>query len=127
MKPTDAQLLKILNVAHDTSSRGAGLSLQDALQACQYLRMRSSFDAEDLLPLIREDQTIARQWILYSDDKRTAGGWYLLEETREVGVLGEPKESSVYQSIGEAVAQYVVHELDFWSNYPRKDAPNGQS
>jgi hypothetical protein len=126
MKPTDAQLLKILEVGHDTSLRGGGLSLLDALQGCQYLRLRSSIDADDLLPLIRADRSIARQWILYSNDKRTTGGWYLAQETCEVGTLGDPPQSVVCPSIEEAVALYVIRELDFWSNYTRKDAPDAR-
>ena len=121
MKPMDEVLLQILRVGHDTSMRGAGISLRDALQNCHYLQLRSSFGAEDLLPLIRAHQDLATQWILYSEDKRTSGGWYLIESTREVGTFGPPRESFVFPSIEEAVAEYVVRELDFWSTLPRKE------
>ena len=73
-----------------------------------------SFDAKDLLRLIRADPDLVLQWIEYSEDKRTSGGWYIIEKTREIGRLHEPETKRRFSSIEEAVAEYVVRELDFW-------------
>lgn len=121
MKPTDEALLQILRVGHDTSMRGAGLSLRDVLQKCHYLQFRSSFGAKDLLPLIRLHQDLVTQWTQYSEDKRTSGGWYLIRSTREVGTFGPPPVAFDFPSIEQAVAEYVIRELDFWSTLRCKE------
>jgi hypothetical protein len=118
----DEALFQILRVGHDTSMRGAGLSMREALQKCHYIQLRNSFGPEDLLPLIRADRSLVTQWIMYSEDKRTSGGWYLIESTREVGTFGPPPESFTFRSIDEAVAQYVVRELDFWSTLSQDES-----
>jgi hypothetical protein len=117
----DEALLQILRVGHDTSMRGAGLSIREALQKCHYIQLRNSFGPDDLLPLIRADRNFVIQWIMYSEDKRTSGGWYLIESTREVGTFGPPPASFTFHSIEEAVAHYVVRELDFWSTLSHKE------
>lgn len=115
------RLRGILRIAHETSQRGAGLCLRDALKQARYADFRDSFGAQDLLPLIRDDRALVQQWVMYSEDKRTDGGWYLIRETRQVGRIGAPREDTLdFRSIEEAVAEYVVRELDFWAALERR-------
>jgi hypothetical protein len=53
------------------------------------------------------------EWIRYSEDKRTSGGWYVTEQGI-VGRAGEP-DKMVFSTIEEAIAEYVVRELDYWA------------
>ena len=109
-------LLKILEIGHETSLRGRGVSLQDALRNANYKALRPNFASRDLLPLIAAKPDIIEQWVLYSADKRTAGGWYLLED----GQIGQVESETTpvhFASLEEAVAEYVVRELDFWSSF----------
>jgi hypothetical protein len=48
----NTRLAKILDIGHDTSMRGAGISLREALAVTGYAEYRSSFTAVDLLPII---------------------------------------------------------------------------
>jgi hypothetical protein len=114
MSTDESSLRRILAVGHDTSMRGEGLSLRDALARVRYGELRMSFDQEDLLRLIRTDPNLVLQWIQYSEDKRTDGGWYIIEETREIARPRQPETKRRFSSIEEAVAEYVVRELDFW-------------
>ena len=114
MSRMDTQLLAILRIGHDTSMRGAGVSLREALARTQYAAMRGSFGPSDLLPLIRSHPALCQEWISYSEDKRTSGGWYLTERG-EIGTVGATNERMQFDSLEEAVAHYVVLELDYWT------------
>jgi hypothetical protein len=98
--------------------RSAGISLREALRQTDYADVRASFGPAELLPLLRENPDLVDQWIMYSQDKRTSGGWYLGESKCEVGRL-DTGESFCFTALDEAVAQYVVRELDFWSEVGR--------
>ncbi len=111
----DKHLLAILRIGHETSMRGAGLSLVEALRRAQYKRSRASFGPAELRPLLRAHPAFSEEWLAYSEDKRTSGGWYLLR-SGEMGRVGDPIARKRFESLEEAVAEYVVHELDFWAD-----------
>lgn len=106
--PDDA-ILRILAIGHDVSMHGEGLSLNDAMDRARYAELRPAFGACDLLPLLRRCPEIVEQWIAYSEDKRTDGGWYLLRSS-EIGTLSGIRQK--FDSIESAVAEYVIRELD---------------
>lgn len=107
-------LLAILRVGHETSMRGAGLSLSEALRQVRYADRRASFGPADLRPLIIAHPEVSESWFAYSEDKRTSGGWYLLP-SGEIGRVSDPESATRFESLEEAVAEYVVRELDFWA------------
>jgi hypothetical protein len=108
-------LLAILRIGHDTSIRGAGLSIGDAVSRTRYRELRALFGESDLLSHLRDRPALIEEWLLYSEDKRTDGGWYLLRDGT-IGQVRRPGEKIRYSSLEQAVAAYVVHELDFWAN-----------
>ncbi|TWT47682.1 hypothetical protein Pla111_13010 [Botrimarina hoheduenensis] len=78
--------------------RGEGISLRDALEQTHYRDHRPYFCAAELIPLIEADPDLITQWAMYSEDKRTSGGFALDGMSPQ------------------AVADYVVRELDFWAS-----------
>ena len=116
------QLLRILCIGHDTSMRGEGLSLRDALARSGYDRLRQGFGPADLVPLLQGNPDLITQWLLYCEDKRTSAGFWVSKDSLEVGSLELPESSVRYRSIEEAVAEFVVRELDFLVR--RGKAPN---
>jgi hypothetical protein len=110
-----SDLLIILRIAHDTSMRGAGVSLRDALSLTAYRELRPQFGESDLLPYLRDHPALIEDWLLYSYDKRTDGGWYLLQDGT-IGEIGRIAQATRFPSLEQAVAAYVVRELDFWAN-----------
>jgi hypothetical protein len=106
-------LEQILRIGFVTSIRGDGISLRDAIAATYYKDMRTSFSPIDLIPFIQSNPAYVRDWLMYSEDKRTSGGWYLLEHSVVGQVTSEVRLQ--YPSIEVAVAEYVVRELDFWA------------
>lgn len=111
----DNDLLAILRIGHETSMRGAGLSLRDALLRTRYSELRPSFGESDLLLYLRECPSLLDEWVLYSEDKRTDGGWYLLQDGT-IGKSRPPGEKIQFPSLEQAVAAYVLRELDFWAS-----------
>ena len=108
------ELLSILRIGHDTSFRGKGISLHQALSEANYTAVRGQLAASDLGPLIRARPKFIKQWLMYSADKRTNGGWYVTD-TGDVGQVTEPYETMRFESLEEAVAEYVLRELDYWA------------
>ena len=106
-------LEQILLIGRESSIRGAGISLRDALAAARYRELRASFTPSDLIPAIQANPALVRDWLMYSEDKRTSGGWHLVEP----GELGHAASEVRlrFPSIEVAVAEYVVRELDFWA------------
>lgn len=111
----ESQLLAILRIGHETSLRGEGISLQQAIAKTKYKRLRRSFSASDLTPLIRSHPEFITQWILYCEDKRTSGGYWIDSDALTVGSLEAEQIIAHYRSLEEAVANYVINELDCWA------------
>ena len=112
------RLRAILQIADDTSGRGAGISLHDALHRAKYADVRRAFGPDDLLPLIRADRALVDQWLSYSQDKRTSSGWHVSSEG-ELGQVDIPGHTVQFDSVEEAIATYIVRELDYWSGVAR--------
>lgn len=91
------------------------MSLRDALARTRYRELRQGLEESDLLPHLQADPLLVDAWLAYSEDKRADGGWYILRN----GIVGRahrPEESVQFHSLEEAVAAYVIRELDFWAN-----------
>lgn len=112
--PGNEDLLAILRVGHETSTRGTGLSLIEALRQVHYADRRASFGPADLSPLIIAHPELLESWFAYSEDKRTSSGWYL-SRSGEIGRVSDSESHARFESLEEAVAEYVVRELDFWA------------
>ena len=112
------QILAILRIGHDSSMRGVGMSLRDALAKANYAAARPHLRAEDLVFFIEAHPDFVKQWILFSEDKKTDSGWYLTRESEIGKVFGSKKEKFASQEA--AVAEYVLRELDFWLDVGRR-------
>ena len=112
---SDDDLLAILKIGHDSSMRGAGIPVLQALKDRRYRELRKEFDETSLLRVIRSQPALVEEWLAYSADKRSSDGWYVLEEglVARVGRL----DAVQYSAVDEAVAHYVIKELDNADGY----------
>lgn len=110
------QLLEVLSIAHDASFRGEGLSIRDALKRSRYDERRESIKIDEVISALKDNPELVLQWIMFSEDKRTNGGWYILSDKHEIGKIGDDSATFIFDGIEEAVAYYVLHELDFWAS-----------
>jgi hypothetical protein len=114
MTTTDFRLIAILRIAQQVSGGEGATSIEDALVHAGYAAYRPSFDAADVRALLEAHPSLLEQWLAYSEDKRTDKGWYVLRDG-EIGQVTKPTAQRSYATIDEAVAQFVVRELDFWA------------
>jgi hypothetical protein len=111
------RILEVLRIPTLTEGPG-GISLFDALRRTDYAAVRKEFTASDLVPLLQRHPEFVDQWTLFSENKR-CGGWWVEKESCDVGWLpdvGRPfvarKNTVHFASLEEAVAEFVVRELD---------------
>ena len=109
-------LLSVLGIGRATSMRGEGISLRDALSRVNYSVVRPQLDVGEIVAELRANPEIVEEWILYSEDKRTGGGWYVSRESFEIGELQNSSSTKTFNSIEEAIAAYILVELDFWAS-----------
>jgi hypothetical protein len=107
----DFRLVAILRIAHSVCG---GLALPDALARSGYATYRSSFGAPEVQAALAAHPALVEEWLAYSQGKQTDAGWYVLRDG-EIGQLQHPRSQRSYASIEEAVAQFIVRELDFWA------------
>ena len=116
MKPDRDDLNAILSIGDEATRCEKGETLQAALAKTRYRELRHCFGIADLIPMIRENTSFVQVWIHYSEDKRTSHGFWLDPTSFKVGSMEPGTHAVDHQSIEEAVANYVVQELDFWSS-----------
>ena len=116
MSASEQELLAILRIGQDTSMRGEGISLREALSRASYLAIREHFGTADLVPILDRNAYFLDQWLAYSQDKRTSGGWWLAEDFGSIGQVNSPDSVTNFSTPASAVAEYVLRELDFWAS-----------
>jgi len=112
------RILEVLRIPTLTEGPGSVMSLFDALRRTDYETVRKEFTTSDLVPLLKAHPELVDQWTLFSENKR-CGGWWITKESCEVGWLpdaGRPflarKKTLHFASLEEAVAEFIVQELD---------------
>jgi hypothetical protein len=115
MTDRNALLLRILGIGHASSMGGDGISMREALQITGYAEHRPGVTAAELRRLVVNHPELIEQWLSYSEDKRTDGGWYIRRDGK-IGRVQKPGTESQYAIIQDAVSEYVVQELDFWAH-----------
>jgi hypothetical protein len=115
-------LLRVLHIGHDSSMRGEGISLHEALIRCDYRTLHGQIGTKDIIPLLRTNPDLIAQWFAYCEDKRTKGGYWLSKENLEVGSLELPEPIIRCGSVEEAVAEFVIRELDYWFEVGESDS-----
>ena len=104
-----------MNIGHDTSIRGRGISLNQALVEAGYLKFRKSFNALDLKNAIRAEPSFIEEWYSYSEDKRTSSGFFLANQA--IHSMENLRKSRSIEDKSELIAEYIIQELDFWSGF----------
>jgi hypothetical protein len=81
MSLTDEQIESVARIAELHSGHSdhpwAGRSLADLLSLTDYATLRPELTEEMLLEWLGGRSKVVEQWIAWSEDKRTSGGYYL--------------------------------------------------
>jgi hypothetical protein len=114
--PSDSDIDAILRIAYETSSRsGNGFSMDEALRRTCYRKLRNGIDFAKILAALHARPQAVHDWVMYSADKRSSGGWTLDADGFRIGRRDHPNANYLFASLPDAVAAFVLHELDYWS------------
>jgi hypothetical protein len=105
------RLMPFLRIAQRLGAGESAGSLRDALQLAGYAQSRPSFGADQVRDVLDAYPALVDAWLEYSESKDTAEGWYVLRDG-EIGQLSKPASQRQFNSIQEAVAQFIIRELD---------------
>jgi hypothetical protein len=91
-------------------------SLRDLVADTGYRDLRAELKRDDVTGHLARHPGLVLDWLRYSEDKRSSGGWYLLHPSMEwiVGRLAGPDEEREFRfgSGPEACAEFILRELD---------------
>src|SRR5262245_35348557 len=101
----------------DPSHPWAGRSLRDLLRLTRYRDLRAELSEAALEAWIEQRPYVVQQWLMWSADKRTSGGFYLLNPADGKWVIGQVPSSTTetFATGSAATAEYILRELDFWA------------
>ena len=112
MVPSPDQLDAICRIPE----RLARKSLRALAAETSYRELRPALTREKLTDYLSRHPGLVREWLRYSEDKRTSGGWYLMHPASGwlVGRLGGPEDERElrFGSGPEACAEFILRELD---------------
>ena len=116
---------RVCAIARDFRDR----SLREAIDASGYREIRSELTIPALQDVLEDNPDLVEDWLRYSEDKRTSGGWaldgdkehgwhveqpfpeHLPQGRANIGVRG-PRRT--YDRATTACADYILSEIDFW-------------
>jgi hypothetical protein len=91
-------------------------SLAELVVETGYRELRPTLNGQDLADHLARHPGLVLDWLRYSEDKRTSGGWYLLHPSAEwvVGRLTGPEHGRElrFRAGPEACAEFILRELD---------------
>ena len=125
MTVSEEAILKVLRIARDHSRVGTGESLRDLLGKSGYATLRASLTSSDIKGVLASHPELALDWASFSEDKRTSGGYALVRNGPKWGIYGRhpdgsPLENPTFDDLESACAEYVLLELDFWTQLGSK-------
>ena len=90
-------------------------SPKGAVRESGYSSVREELTPETVAAYLRQHPDAIDAWELYSLDKRTSGGWYLLREPGgwRVGSLSVSYPDEAFTSAAEACAAFVLREVEW--------------
>lgn len=89
----------------------------EALKRSNYSEVRRTLTEEQLITALKATPHLVQEWTMYSDNKRTSGGYYL--SNLVIGSLHSEADKYTFENNEEAVAKFIILELDYWSNQPK--------
>lgn len=115
MKVNDT-LNGLINLPRKFNSVG-NKSIYDLLKETGYFEIHDKISVESIRNRLAQSPEYVKDWILYSEDKRSSSGWYFKQEDSQryvVGFLNGKGNNShnEYADRFEACANFIKHEID---------------
>lgn len=91
-------------------------SLRDLIDETGYRYLRPALSRDEVTSYLVRHPKLVLEWLRYSENKRTSGGWYLMHPSSGwvVGRLAGPEQERElrFGSGPEACAEFILRELD---------------
>lgn len=110
---------RICHIARDFRRPGAE-SLRALVETSSYRAVRPDLDIARLERAVEADPRLVDDWLRYSEDKRTSGGWAFYADGANGWVVEQPfPETGTavvrnHEKAATACADYILTELDYW-------------
>jgi hypothetical protein len=115
----------VLSFARDALFQGRGFSIARQLHRIRYSDIRPLLTEEQLEARLTSEPALIDQWLQFSNDKQTSGGWYFGKRGGTWIIGRRPRNWSLrirtpdpepesFSSGARACATFVLRELDFW-------------
>lgn len=125
MTPSEGDIDAILRIAYETSSRSpSAYSMEEALRRTCYRKLRGGIDHANVVAALHARPQAVHDWVMYSADKRTSAGWFLDADANRIGRQEHANANYTFGSLPDAVAAFVLHELDYWSGRATEFRPS---
>jgi hypothetical protein len=119
------EIERVCRIARDLRRPGAE-SLRALIEASSYRAVRPSLDIARLEGIVDSDPRLVDDWLRYSEDKRTSGGWAFYADDENGWVVKQPfpDEGAIvrrHSKAATACADNILTELDYSSDvYDRR-------
>ncbi|RBP40339.1 hypothetical protein DES53_10845 [Roseimicrobium gellanilyticum] len=112
MPPVHETLIAVCNIARDFPTS----SLKALIDRSGYRMHRQEITKDAIEEHVRANQQLIDEWLRYSEDKRTSGGWYL--DVRGPFVVGALRtgERKQFDDRAEACAAFIKNEVETWAS-----------
>ena len=104
------RLMPLLRIAQRLGAE-TGATVGALLERAGYRASRPGFGSGEVRAMLISHPSLVDQWLAYSEAKETPEGWYVLRDA-EIGQLLRPASQRRFACIEEAVAQFILRELD---------------
>lgn len=92
------------------------VSIYDLLQQTGYSKVAENISEQDIYQELAKNPDFVDDWLVYSEDKRTTGGWYFKKGDKNKYLVGCVDETGVteteYADKIKACAKFVKQELN---------------
>lgn len=90
--------------------------MYDLLKSTGYFENADSIAIKALEDYLKNNNDVIKEWLAYSEDKRTSGGWYIIEKNNStiVGHLDNeigPAEEKEFNDISKACSVFIFNEI----------------
>lgn len=111
------QIIQILSLPEVFYEPGNNKSFKKLLEETEYLKISEQIDEKDFLEAMKENPKFITTWINWSDNKRSASGWFIKEnENNEYVVSFFPQKDGIKNfktnDIKMACAFFIKMELE---------------
>ena len=114
MKVNDI-LSRLITLPSNFQSVG-NMSIYDLLKETGYFDIHEKISVESIRNTLAKSPEYVEDWIIYSEDKRSAFGWYFKQQDNKryvVGLLsGDRKVGNEYGNRLEACAIFIKNEIE---------------